>query len=133
MCIPQVPKNVRSRHQHALSYYEEHGTSIFRSLLHQLYHNTSTPSPSGAGSENNHHNTIKNGGNHSERIIVENSKFVAVIPFAALSPFNVWIIPTYEPSAHFERTSFPQKKHIKTLYWHKNGPIFQMILKDMLA
>ena len=78
--LPIVPYQWRDRTQEAIRYYDDTGECIFcRTLEEEL--------------------------NAGERIIFESKHFVAFIPYAALSPFHIWIFPRRHSSSFDEITN----------------------------
>ena len=72
---PVVPFQFRDRIQEAVRYFDDHGDCIVcRTLLDE----------------------IANG----SRIVAENSSFLAFIPYAALTPFHIWIFPRMHSSLY---------------------------------
>ena len=72
---PVVPFQFRDRIQEAIRYFDDHGDCIVcRTLLDEI----------ATGS----------------RIIAENSSFLAFIPYAALTPFHIWIFPRMHCSSY---------------------------------
>lgn len=65
---PMIPPDVRERLESALRYYDDSGICIFCA-------------------------TLQTEMKDEARIVAENKDFVAFIPFAALSPFHIWIFP----------------------------------------
>lgn len=41
-------------------------------------------------------------------MVVEDDHFMCFVPYAALSPFSLWIVPKGSTSAHFHRASTEQ-------------------------
>jgi UDPglucose--hexose-1-phosphate uridylyltransferase len=68
IATPVIPTEMRDRMEMALRYYDETGACIF-------CHNLSEEMEEGS------------------RVVLETERFVAFIPFAALSPFHIWIFP----------------------------------------
>ena len=80
--IPVVPSQFRSRIADAIRHFDDQGDCVFcETLADELA--------------------------SGERIIFENPNFVAFIPYAALSPFHIWIFPRYHSSC-FEQISEPE-------------------------
>jgi UDPglucose--hexose-1-phosphate uridylyltransferase len=72
---PVVPFQFRDRIQEAIRYFDDHGDCIIcRTLLDEI----ATQS----------------------RIVAENSSFLAFIPYAALTPFHIWIFPRMHSSSY---------------------------------
>jgi UDPglucose--hexose-1-phosphate uridylyltransferase len=65
---PIVPTQIRRRLDEAVRYFDETGECVFCQTLRQELR-------------------------ARERIVYENASFVAFIPYAALSPFHLWIFP----------------------------------------
>ncbi len=71
---PIVPTQIRSRIEEATRYFDEAGECVFcRTLREELL--------------------------HRERIVCETEHFVAFIPYAALSPFHLWLFPRRHASS----------------------------------
>ncbi|MFH0889471.1 MAG: galactose-1-phosphate uridylyltransferase [Planctomycetota bacterium] len=68
IATPIVPPQVRNRMEQAVRYFDDTGKCIFCETLEE--------------------ELIA-----KERIVLETNSFVALIPYAALSPFHVWIFP----------------------------------------
>lgn len=66
--LPVVPYSVRTRTEEARRYFDDTGNCVFCEMLeHELA--------------------------NGQRIVAQNDKFVAFIPYAAFSPFHLWILP----------------------------------------
>jgi UDPglucose--hexose-1-phosphate uridylyltransferase len=65
---PTVPRNIRIQEQFAQVYFDDYGTCAFCDL-------------------------IKNELSLEIRIILQNRSFVAFVPYAAMVPYEVWILP----------------------------------------
>lgn len=66
--LPVIPSPVRGRMSVALSYYRKHGRCVFCDMLET---------------------ELKD----QARIVASNADFVAFVPFAAYSPFSIWLFP----------------------------------------
>jgi UDPglucose--hexose-1-phosphate uridylyltransferase len=76
---PMVPSQIRKRIEEATRFFDDNGECLFcRTLNEEL----------AAG----------------ERIVLETEHFVAFVPYAALSPFHLWIFPRRHASAFDEIT-----------------------------
>ena len=71
---PIVPTQIRRRLDEAIRFFDENGECVFCQTLRQELR-------------------------ARERIVYENESFVAFIPYAALSPFHLWIYPRRHMSA----------------------------------
>lgn len=76
---PLIPSKVRSHLEHAISHYEANGQSLYTDVL------------SGELDD-------------GRRILLEDDRFVAFLPFASSWPFEVWIMPR-SPRPSFGATS----------------------------
>lgn len=66
--LPIVPHNIRARTEEARRYFDDHGQCVFcRMLADELADEV--------------------------RLVAENEQMVAFVPFAAYSPFHIWILP----------------------------------------
>jgi len=68
IATPIVPPNIRNRITRAMNYFDETGKCIFCETLQAELKAKS-------------------------RIVLESDNFVAFIPYASLSPFNIWLFP----------------------------------------
>jgi UDPglucose--hexose-1-phosphate uridylyltransferase len=71
------------------------------------------------------------------RVIWENRSFVTLIPYAALSPFHLWILPKVHQTSFLEITSTQLKdlaeilkKTLAKLYWGLDDPAYNYILRS---
>lgn len=77
---PIVPSQFRLRVEEAIRYFDDTGECVFcRTMAEELA--------------------------ASERVVEENEHFVAFIPYAALSPFHMWIFPKRHASSFDEITN----------------------------
>ncbi|MCX7956460.1 MAG: galactose-1-phosphate uridylyltransferase [Endomicrobia bacterium] len=68
IAIPVVPFHIRYRIEEAMRYYDETGECVFCKMLSKELE-------------------------YQERIVVETGHFVSFVPYAALAPFHMWILP----------------------------------------
>lgn len=108
---PVIPTEVRERLERALRFYDENGTCIFCSTLND---------------------ELKD----QTRVVAENKHFVAFIPFAALSPFHLWIYPRRHTSSFGmitadEITSFARilRAVLRRLHFGLNDPDFNLVVR----
>jgi UDPglucose--hexose-1-phosphate uridylyltransferase len=72
---PVVPFQFRDRIQEAIRFFDDHGDCIIcRTLLDEISTGT--------------------------RVVAENSSFIAIIPYASLTPFHIWIFPRMHCSSY---------------------------------
>lgn len=77
IATPVVPNQVRNRIEEAMRHYDDTGECIFcRTLKEEI--------------------TAR------DRVVVENEHFVAFVPYAALSPYHIWVYPRRHTSMFSE-------------------------------
>ncbi|MBI4863721.1 MAG: galactose-1-phosphate uridylyltransferase [Candidatus Riflebacteria bacterium] len=79
VATPVVPEQIRNRVATAVAFYDDNGECVYCHLLREELE---------AG----------------ERIVLENEAFVAYVPFAAYSPFHIWICPKRHTASFSELT-----------------------------
>jgi len=112
IATPIVPQHIRSRIEEATRYYDDHRRCVYCDMLKEEI-------------------------NVNERIIFESSHFVAFTPYAALSPFHLWLLPKRHMS------SFPQINDVemqdfsntlrvvlKKIYMGLNNPDFNYVIRS---
>lgn len=110
---PIVPGQLRDRISEAMRYFDETGECLYC-------------------------RTMKDEISASERIISENKHFVAFIPYAALSPFHLWIFPKRHSSS-FEHISDEEimgmaqilKTVLAKLYYGLNNPDYNYTIRSI--
>ncbi len=115
IAIPVLPMQVRDRLNAYLHFYEDTGECLFCKILaDELY--------------------------DEKRIIMESNNFVAFIPYAALSPFHIWIFPKKHNSTFAVATqeeirdlSNIIKSIITKLYIGLNDPSYNMVFRTLLS
>lgn len=109
---PIVPYQLRLRTQEAIRYLDDMGECLFcRTLQEELKAN--------------------------ERIIFETEHFVAFIPYAALSPFHIWIFPRRHCSSFDQITeeeildlAYNLKTVLAKLYYGLNNPDYNYTIRS---
>jgi UDPglucose--hexose-1-phosphate uridylyltransferase len=110
---PIVPGQMRDRISEAMRFFDETGECLYC-------------------------RTMKDELSASQRIISENKHFVAFIPYAALSPFHLWIFPKRHTSS-FEQISdeeiIDMSRILKTvlakLYYGLNNPDYNYTIRSI--
>ncbi|MFB2917097.1 MULTISPECIES: galactose-1-phosphate uridylyltransferase [Aerosakkonema] len=110
---PIVPSQIRIRIEEAIRFFDDTGECIFcRTLAQELE----------AG----------------ERIVFESKNFVAFIPYAALSPFHVWIFPRRHTSSFEDITdveildlAYTLKTVLAKLYYGLNNPDYNYSIRSV--
>lgn len=105
-----VPRNMRNQYEVAISYYDDHGRSLYAVLTNR---------------------ELSDG----RRIVLDTKRFVVFHPFASHRPFETWIMPT-DCQASFGAASiddFPYlarvlKETLLKLYQGLNNPDFNMVI-----
>ncbi|MGE5655395.1 MAG: galactose-1-phosphate uridylyltransferase [Actinomycetota bacterium] len=109
---PVVPSQFRTRIDEAIRYFDDTGNCLFCQ-------------------------TIKDELRASERMIFESEHFVAFIPYAALSPFHIWIFPRRHSSS-FDNISdeeildlaYALKTVLSKLYYGLNNPDYNYTIRS---
>jgi UDPglucose--hexose-1-phosphate uridylyltransferase len=112
---PIVPTQVRHRLEESIRYFDETGECVFcRTLNREMQDGT--------------------------RIVAQNKNFVAFIPYAALSPFHLWIFPVRHESSFDEITPQAVKSFAEILQGvlskiHRglNNPDFNFSIRSIPA
>lgn len=110
---PVVPFQFRSRIDDAIRYFDDRGDCVFCE-------------------------TLKDELASGDRIIFENTHFVAFIPYAALSPFHIWIFPRRHSSC-FEQITAPEilglaealKMSLAKLYYGLDNPDYNYTIRSL--
>ncbi|MEM7033084.1 MAG: galactose-1-phosphate uridylyltransferase [Chloroflexota bacterium] len=110
--LPVVPNNIRQRIQEARRYFDDTGTCVFCTMIASEMQNP-------------------------ERIISVNDHFVASIPYAASTPFNIWIVP-HKHTVSFLYTTPEERIGLASvlqdvlhrLYIALNDPDYNLIIRS---
>ena len=119
VALPLVPRDMEGRHRAHLDYWQQHGVSVWEASLEEE-RETREKCP------NDH------------RIIDENEHFISFVPFAAISPYHVYVVPKYSRAAHFEEASDVEMASLaeilsltlKRQHWLLNEPDYNLILRS---
>jgi UDPglucose--hexose-1-phosphate uridylyltransferase len=113
VATPVVPTQIRQRMEEAIRYFDDTGECVF---CHTLRDELKT----------------------KERIVMETEHFAAFIPYAALSPFHIWIQPRRHSSCFDDITDnemADMAKILKTilakLYHGLNNPDFNYTIRSI--
>jgi len=115
IAIPIVPMQIRDRLNAYLHFYEDAGECLFcKTLTDEICDN--------------------------KRIIIESNNFVAFIPYAALSPFHIWIFPKKHASSfavineeEMKDLAILIKKIITKIYIGLKDPSYNMVIRTLLS
>lgn len=109
---PVVPYQVRSRLEEAMRYYDDHNECIFC-------------------------RTIKAESNVKERVIIETNLFISFVPYAALTPFHIWIFPKHHHSTFGEICEEEisdlakiLRITLRKLYFGLNNPDYNYVIRS---
>lgn len=112
IALPVIPRDIMSRMNEAIRYQEEHRECMFCAVLKMEL-------------------------NSGKRIILESKHFVAFVPYAASTPFHLWIYPkrhsssivhiTEEELADFAATL---RTVLRKLYYGLNDPDYNFIIRN---
>jgi UDPglucose--hexose-1-phosphate uridylyltransferase len=110
--LPIVPYNIRTRIEEARRYFDDTGRCVFCHML---------------GDE------LKDG----RRLLAKSKHFVAFIPYAALSPFHIWIMPRRHDSS-FSNATAPElidlgellRRVLRKLYVGLRDPDYNYIVRS---
>ena len=112
IALPVIPRDIISRMNESIRYHEEHRECIFC-------------------------NVLKSELQAKERIILETEYFVAFVPYAAYSPFHVWIYPKiHKYSFHLiddneiSDLAVVLKTILRKLYLGLNDPDYNYIIRS---
>ncbi|MFZ2488295.1 MAG: galactose-1-phosphate uridylyltransferase [Anaerolineae bacterium] len=110
--LPMVPYDVRERDEEARRYFDDTGSCVYCAMLQDELQDR-------------------------RRVIVENDDFVAFLPYAALSPFHIWILPR-QHHASFLTASFTAlhklaeivRTLLRRLYIGLNDPDYNIVIRS---
>lgn len=110
--LPVVPYNVRSRIEEGRRYFDDTGSCVYCAMLEDELH-------------------------HRERVVVENDAFVAFLPYAAFSPFHLWIMPRHHSSnflpvadGELQELAAILKQVLSKLFHGLNDPDYNFMLRS---
>jgi UDPglucose--hexose-1-phosphate uridylyltransferase len=111
--LPVVPLPIRSRIEEARRYFDDQGVCVFCRML-----------------ENEQRQQV--------RIVIETESFSAFVPYAAFSPFHIWIIPHRHAGSFLSAT--PEELHdlavilrevLRKLYFGLNDPDYNYTVRSI--
>lgn len=112
MGLPVVPAEIRERAEQARHYYDDTGTCVFCTMLRAEL-------------------------NEQVRIVIESEHYAAFIPFAAFSPFHLWIMPKRHNSSFLEATEEELadlarvlRRVLRKLYYGLHDPAYNFIIRS---
>lgn len=113
IAIPVVPFHIRYRIEEAMRYYDETGECVFCKILEE---------------------ELK----ERTRIVLETDSFVSFVPYAALAPFHIWVVP----KRHMESFGEIEEKEIidlaknlkitlTKLYYGLENPDYNFVIRSV--
>lgn len=110
--LPVIPRQILERHEVASRYYVQHNRCVFCAQLES---------------------ELEDG----RRILQETQNFVAFIPYAAFSPFSIWVLPRRH-SCCFGQTSEAELSELATilqqllarLYRRLSNPDYNLVIRS---
>jgi len=110
--LPIVPYNIRTRIEEARRYFDDTGRCVYCHMLSdELKDNT--------------------------RIVAKSRRFAAFIPYAALSPFHIWILPRRHESSFLNATAHELadlgellRQVLRQLYFGLRDPDYNYIIRS---
>jgi len=113
IAIPVVPFHIRYRIEEAMRYYDETGRCVFCYMLEE---------------------ELK----LQERIVVETGHFVSFVPYAALAPFHMWVLPrrhteSFGDITEEEITDLAKnlKLTLSKLYYGLDNPDYNFVIRSV--
>lgn len=110
--LPVVPQDIRVRSREARRYFDDTGTCVYCQMLADALEDGS-------------------------RIVVETDRFAAFVPYAACSPFHVWVLPLCHNSSFLEATreelsdlGTVLRRVLRKLYVGLNDPDYNYIIRS---
>jgi UDPglucose--hexose-1-phosphate uridylyltransferase len=111
VAMPIVPYNVRTRSEEARRYFDDHGKCVICSMREEE-------------------------SRARARIVLESAYFSAFIPYAAFSPFHLWIIPRRHCATFLQATSeelydlsVVLGEILRKLYYGLNDPDYNYVIR----
>ena len=128
--LPIVPNEVVRRQRHAREWFLRFGRNVFQHTLDETLRERDAALLGGGGG----------GGGAAaarHRVVLEDDDFVCFVPFAALSPYSLWIVPR-APQAHFHEASdatldaFARclRRALRTLHVGLREPDFNLVIRS---
>jgi UDPglucose--hexose-1-phosphate uridylyltransferase len=110
--LPVVPYDVRGRDEEARRYFDDTGACVYCAMLEDELRDR-------------------------KRVVCENDDYVAFLPYAALSPFHVWILPREHHSSYLMvspvsigRLAEISRDVLRRLYFGLNDPDYNIVLRS---
>ncbi|MFH1709541.1 MAG: galactose-1-phosphate uridylyltransferase [bacterium] len=109
VAAPITPNHVRHYVEETMRYFDDNGECVYCSILQKEM--------------------------GKERIILETDNFAAFIPFAARSPFEIWVMPKKHASAYehiseieIKELAFVMRQTLKKLHKALNDPAYNFVI-----
>ena len=112
LALPVVPHSIRSRVEEARRYFDDNGVCVICRMREQEERD-------------------------QLRIVMESAHFSAFIPYAAFSPFHLWIVPRQHHSSFLDASaeelqdlSWILHQVLRKIYFGLNDPDFNYIIRS---
>jgi UDPglucose--hexose-1-phosphate uridylyltransferase len=111
IALPVVPYTIQARAAEARRHFDDHGECVICRMCHDE-------------------------ARAQQRIVAETEHFSAFIPFAAFSPFHLWIVPRRHAASYLEAT--PDELHelagllrdmLRRIYFALNDPDYNYVIR----
>jgi len=112
LALPMVPHNIRSRVEESRRYFDDNGVCVICRMREQEERDRT-------------------------RIVIESAHFSAFIPYAAFSPFHLWIVPRQHRASFLDAS--PEELHdlaqimrevLRKIYFGLNDPDYNYIIRS---
>jgi UDPglucose--hexose-1-phosphate uridylyltransferase len=114
MATPVLPNDVRRRMEDARQFFDENGKCLFCGVIEDEI-------------------------NEGKRIIDRSEHFVSFVPFAAISPFHVWLMPLrHSPDfgcitdAELSDLGSHMRRVLRKIYFGLDDPDFNFVIRSIL-
>lgn len=112
IALPVIPKDIITRMNESIRYHEEHRECLFCRVM-------------------------KSEMEKGERVVVESKHYVVFVPYAAYSPFALWLYPKKhissfcdEPEENLEELADVLRQALRKLYFGLNDPDYNYIVRS---
>jgi UDPglucose--hexose-1-phosphate uridylyltransferase len=111
LALPMVPYSIRARSEEALRYFDDHGTCAFCEMCRYEEQ-------------------------EKIRIVHESEHFTAFVPYAAFSPFHVWIVPKQHRASFLHASdqeindlAYIKQLVLKKVHYGLNDPDYNYVIR----
>jgi UDPglucose--hexose-1-phosphate uridylyltransferase len=112
LALPVVPYNVRARTEEARRYFDDQGVCVICRMREEEEH-------------------------AQARVVLESPWFTAFVPYAAFSPFHLWIVPRRHAASFLDATpaevhdlSVMLRELLRKIYFGLNDPDYNYVIRS---